>query len=81
MTFEEVKIARENPEFECDDLEFQRKIDIAIEKQIPKKVIKTEEYLNGAGEWEAEYKCATCENPYIDDSYCSCCGQALDWGD
>ena len=53
----------------------------ALEKQIPKKVIKTEEYLNGAGEWETEYECATYGNPYIDDSYCGCSGQALDWGE
>ena len=53
----------------------------ALEKQIPKKVKKTNEYLNGAGEWEAEYECETCGNPYIDDSYCSCCGQALDWSE
>lgn len=23
--------------------------------------------------------CPFCGNPYVDDSYCSCCGQALDW--
>lgn len=67
--------------FECEHFEDKEKIKSALEKQIPKKVKKTAEYLNGAGEWEAEYECVTCGNPYIDDSYCSCCGQALDWSE
>ena len=51
----------------------------ALEKQIPKKPIKINEYLTDRGQWEIDWECATCGNPYIDDSYCSCCGQALDW--
>ena len=54
----------------------------ALEKQIPKKPIKIgEEYFSERGEWVADYECPICGNPYIDDSYCSCCGQALDWSD
>lgn len=54
----------------------------ALEKQIPKKPIKIgEEYSEITRKWEADYECASCGNPYIDDSYCSCCGQALDWSD
>lgn len=53
-----------------------------IEKQIPKKPIKIEETYNvERGEWVADYECPSCGNPYADDSFCSCCGQALDWGD
>jgi hypothetical protein len=54
----------------------------ALEKQIPKKPIKIEETYNvEMGEWVADYECPSCGNPYADDSYCSCCGQALDWSD
>ena len=54
----------------------------ALKKQIPKKPIKVgEEYSAITGKWEADYECATCGNPYADDSFCSCCGQALDWSD
>ncbi len=45
--------------------------------QKPKKI--GEEYINGR--WVVDYECAACGNPYADDSYCSCCGQALDWSD
>jgi hypothetical protein len=52
----------------------------ALKKQIPQKPKKIgEEYTNGR--WVVDYECAACGNPYADDSYCSCCGQALDWGD
>ena len=54
----------------------------ALEKQIPKKPIKINEtYVVERGEWVADYECPSCGNPYADDSYCSCCGQKLDWGD
>lgn len=53
-----------------------------IEKQTPKKPIKIEETYNAErGEWVADYECPSCGNPYADDSFCSCCGQALDWSD
>ena len=54
----------------------------ALEKQIPKKPTKiNEEYNPERGIWVVDYECPSCGNPYADDSYCSCCGQALDWGD
>ena len=54
----------------------------ALEKQIAKKpVIVGEEYIFEKDEWEKDYECPTCGNPYADDSYCSCCGQAIDWSD
>lgn len=91
MTFEEVKIAREDPEFECDNLEFQRMIDIAIEKQIPKKPkILNYQPLIKAG-WKHECPncgCAVGKNKFTDyeyleeyEEYCTQCGQALDWSE
>lgn len=54
----------------------------ALEKQIPKKpVVVGEEYIFERDEWEKDYECPTCGNPYANDSFCSCCGQALDWSD
>lgn len=54
----------------------------ALEKQIPKKpVVVDEDYIFEKDEWEKDYECPNCGNPYIDDSYCSCCGQKLDWSD
>ena len=54
----------------------------ALEKQIPKKPVKIgEDYNAERGIWVADYECPSCGNPYADDSFCSCCGQALDWGD
>ena len=53
-----------------------------LEKQIPKKPIKIDEtYVVERDEWVVDYKCPSCGNPYADDSFCSCCGQALDWSD
>ena len=54
----------------------------ALEKQIPKKpTMVGEEYIFERDEWEKDYECSTCGNPYVGDSYCSCCGQKLDWSD
>ena len=54
----------------------------ALEKQIPKKpVVVDEEYIFEKDEWEKDYECPSCGNPYADDSFCSCCGQKLDWSD
>lgn len=84
MTFEEVKIARDDPEFECDDLEFQRMIDIAIEKQIPKKGgIK---YVNSYTDDPPVMICPCCQNSHPCEAsnlykYCFYCGQALDWSE
>lgn len=52
----------------------------ALEKQIPKKPdVVGEEYIFEIDEWQKDYECSTCGNPYIGDSFCSCCGQKLDW--
>ena len=60
----------------------EKNIITALKKQIPKKTIKTAEtYHLERDEWEYDYECPSCGNPYADDSYCSCCGQALDWSD
>ena len=54
----------------------------AFKKQIPKKPIKIDEtYVVERDEWVVDYECPSCGNPYADDSFCSCCGQALDWSD
>ena len=54
----------------------------ALEKQIPKKpVVVGEEYIFERDEWEKDYECPSCGNPYADDLFCSCCGQKLDWSD
>ena len=63
-------------------LEHEKFVLACIEKQIPKKPKKIEEtYIVERGEWVADYECPSCGNPYADDSFCSCCGQALDWSD
>lgn len=54
----------------------------ALDKQIAKKpVVVGEEYIFERDEWEKDYECPFCGNPYADDSFCSCCGQKLDWSD
>lgn len=45
----------------------------AIEKQIPKKVIKRDAFLHRG-------ICQFC-NIYVIDEYCPHCGQKIDWGD
>lgn len=84
MTFEDVKRIRENPTAEdVDNKELARLIDIAIEKQIPKKPI------------EDRYPWCICPvcggSVYLknvqehimvsETTYCEHCGQKLDWGD
>ena len=69
MTFEEVKRIRENPTFKnCDNAELSEMIDKAIEKQIPKKCKGFKDTCS----------CGYGVFPHM--SYCSQCGQALDWG-
>ncbi len=85
MSFEDVKRIRENPTAEdVDNKELHRLIDIAIEKQIPKKPL---------GSLLTEYKfswvCPNCKTRHVNEwcgtnlklPYCSICGQALDWSD
>ena len=74
MTFEDVKRIRQNPTAEdCDNKELSKLIDIALEKQIPKKVI---EYRLGG------FCCSDCKAiVYPTTIYCPHCGQALDWSE
>lgn len=48
----------------------------AIERQIPKKLKPISVPAPFATD---DYECPICGNPYIDDAYCSCCGQRLEW--
>ena len=84
MTFEDVKRIRENPTAEdVDNKELHSLIDVALEKQIPKKPI------------DNRYPWAICPvcggSVYVEKvqehiqnnetTYCEHCGQALDWSD
>lgn len=90
MTFEDVKRIRQNPTAEdVDNQELHKMIDVALEKQIPKKptpqIVKGGKRLIGNGWWckgTTVYKCPCC-NSWITQSYKYCidCGQALDWSD
>jgi hypothetical protein len=80
MTFEDVKRIRQNPTAEdCDNKELAKLIDIALEKQIPKKPILDTIFPSGV-KW---YLCPACNHNGIEKvgGYCHKCGQALDWGD
>lgn len=74
MTFEDVKNIRQNPTMDdVDNKELSKMIDIALEKQIPKRV---DEYLTSS------FCCPVCTNVLGRYSiYCDNCGQALDWSD
>ena len=78
MTYEEVKAIREYRIGEVYDMkEFQRLIDIAIDKQIPKPPIKIirENFM-------IKYHCPICNNDEIKGyDYCSSCGQKLNWSE
>lgn len=83
MTFEDVKKIRENPTAEdVDNKELHKMIDVAVEKQIPKKpklAYYESEFVN--------YHCAYCgeaQGKQVNkrwQKYCPHCGQALDWSD
>lgn len=76
MNFEEVKRIRENPTTEsCDIKELHKMIDIAIEKQIPKKLIINEK--------DGMRHCPNCDTFYLSGGkrHCEKCGQALDWSE
>lgn len=80
MTFDDVKRIRQNPTAEdCDNEELSKMIDIAIEKQIPKKPLDISKLYNG------DYGYCPCCNRVVSDyeemKVCSDCGQALDWSD
>lgn len=86
MTYEEVKKIRNNGKIEHTNIrELQKLIDIAIEKQIPKKP-----RFEGDGYWRGElvydtWICPNCGTDYEvgtdTHKHCPSCGQAIDWGE
>lgn len=77
MTFEDVKRIRENPLMDdIDNKELHKMIDIAVEKQIPKKLECLEYYPN-------DRDCPNCSTNLVSYGWsinnCPYCGQALDW--
>lgn len=79
MTFADVKRIRQNPTAEdCDNEELSKMIDVAIEKQIPKKPLKKSLANNGYA-WE--WTCPNCRIVKVttEKQFCDDCGQALDW--
>ena len=90
MTYEEVKKIRNNGQVEHPNIrELQELIDIAIEKQIPKKPqtmkVAVDKLKIGSANWckgTTVYRCPVCKN-YISKlyKYCFECGQKIDWGE
>ena len=80
MTFEDVKRIRQNPTAEdVDNQELHKMIDLAVEKQIPKKPRVNDD------SW---FCCRNCGETFSlantvhrKNKYCGNCGQALDWSD
>ena len=90
MTFEDVKRIRQNPTTaDVDNEELSKMIDIAVEKQIPKKPMgiydENEHHIkddDGLYEPALFGVCPICNQEVQDGMiYCSFCGQALDWSD
>lgn len=93
MTYKEViKIVKDNAlklEYELDrSLEEQKRQDIALdmviralEKRIPVKSERTEKPMR-VFDTTTNYQCPLCGYLLLeyDEDYCSCCGQAIDWG-
>lgn len=82
MTPQEAMEIRKNPHFEdVDNEELSRCIDEALEKQIPKKPIKSDRQEI---RYTLTYDCPTCGKQFTGTGfadYCYHCGQALDWSD
>lgn len=88
MTYEEVKKIRNDGQIEHANIrELQKLIDVAIEKQIPKKpypikvVVDRLEIGNVRwGKGTTVYRCPACET-YMSrvHDYCYKCGQRIDW--
>lgn len=81
MTPQEAMKIRKNPHFEdVDNEELSKCIDEALEKQIAKKPIPTEEQNI---RFAMNYTCPSCKKYFTGTGiadYCYHCGQALDWG-
>lgn len=88
MTYEELKKIRNDGQIEHANIrELQKLIDVAIEKQIPKKphpikvVVDRLEIGNASwGKGTIVYRCPACET-YMSrlHDYCYKCGQRIDW--
>ena len=82
MTPNEALKIRKNPHFEdVDNEELSSCIDKALEKQIPKKPIKSDRQEI---RYTLTYDCPTCGRQFTGTGfadYCYHCGQALDWSD
>ena len=82
MTPQEALKIRKNPHFEdVDNEELSRCINEALEKQIPKKPIKSDRQEI---RYTLTYDCPTCGRQFTGTGfadYCYHCGQALDWSD
>ena len=58
-----------------DELEAFKAAILALEKQIPKRTVESDEY-------EYDEVCPKCgHKPFLDDNYCAKCGQALKIGE
>lgn len=86
MTYEEVKKIRNNGQVDHPNIrELQELIDIAIEKQIPKKPhFEGDGYWNGALVYDT-WVCPNCDTDYEVETdkykYCPNCGQKIDWSE
>ncbi len=80
MTYEEVKKIRNNGQVEHPNIrELQELMDIAIEKQIPKKPSDTLT-ISGVSRYKSgNCKCGTAILQIY--KYCPSCGQAIDWSE
>ena len=80
MTANEALEIRNNPTFgNVDNEELSKCIDEALEKQIPKKPIKSDRQEI---RYTLTYDCPTCGRQFTGTGfadYCYHCGQALDW--
>jgi len=93
MTYEDVKRIRNNPKMkDIDSKELSKMIDVAIEKQIPKKPKYVDTRFRHHGKQISDGlsldKCYECPNCWTcifhvwdSEKYCPKCGQALDWSD
>ena len=52
----------------------------ALEKQIPKKLIETEEFVEGSCQ-NCKRNIGWIKDEYFDFDNCPFCGQAIDWSD
>lgn len=63
----------------CDEEPLRMAIK-ALEKQIPKKLIETEEFVEGSCQ-NCKRNIGWIKDEYFDFDNCPFCGQAIDWSD